>query len=616
MLNIKRLFFLLSLPLFALISMHSLAQSVSDIKNSGNFYYGLGLGANYDAAKKEALRLLSESISVQIKSNFERIVVESGQDLESVTKTMVTTYSSTVVNNYRELLIQEEKGNFEVLLFITKADMVNAFKERENIIRSYIRTGLKAENERRIADALRYYYWALLLTTSHPDNNKLMENFGDAQQTPMLLGLTDKINSVLSRIQANIANIESKEQSTQKMVYLNFKFDGQLVQSLDYTYFDGMGYSGLFNAANGIAVTMLSDAYLKSADQIKLRLEYKYTHKADIDPEVKRIIENIDFPFFEKSELRVPIRQSNENTGPASLSNTNVIAVLENHIPEYMAHDQILKSIIDLVGKPGAVIPNTNFTEQGYEMFQKLITNGNVSVLKSKMDTLKMIKVGDEIMVRSVPMLFSFKNNRERFVEEVVFNFNSEAKINSLSYALSDIAIGDILKKPETFGSVEEKYLLIKFMEDFKTAYALKRLDFLEAVFDENALIIVGNMVKKSDKPSDQVTIRYGNLSDQQVEYIRMSKGQYIDRLRSIFARNEFINIRFEDNTVAKTQKSNKIYGIQIAQHYYSSSYADKGYLFLMIDLSDSLAPKVYVRTWQPEKNPDGSIYGLHDFKF
>lgn len=35
-----------------------------------------------------------------------------------------------------------------------------------------------------------------------------------------------------------------------------------------------------------------------------------------------------------------------------------------------------------------------------------------------------------------------------------------------------------------------------------------------------------------------------------------------------------------------------------------------------MMDLNDANNPKIYVRTWQPEKNPDGSIIGITDFKF
>ncbi len=34
-----------------------------------------------------------------------------------------------------------------------------------------------------------------------------------------------------------------------------------------------------------------------------------------------------------------------------------------------------------------------------------------------------------------------------------------------------------------------------------------------------------------------------------------------------------------------------------------------------MIDITDSLKPTKYVRTWQPEKSKDGSIYGLENFR-
>jgi len=58
------------------------------------------------------------------------------------------------------------------------------------------------------------------------------------------------------------------------------------------------------------------------------------------------------------------------------------------------------------------------------------------------------------------------------------------------------------------------------------------------------------------------------------------------------------------------------VYGINIKQNYYSSTYADQGYLFLMVDLKDNNRPKIYVRAWQPEKFDDGHIIGLSDFSY
>lgn len=57
------------------------------------------------------------------------------------------------------------------------------------------------------------------------------------------------------------------------------------------------------------------------------------------------------------------------------------------------------------------------------------------------------------------------------------------------------------------------------------------------------------------------------------------------------------------------------LYSIQIEQDYYSTTYGDDGYLFLMVDLDDAEHPLIKVRTWQPEKDPNFGFYGPGDFK-
>lgn len=47
---------------------------------------------------------------------------------------------------------------------------------------------------------------------------------------------------------------------------------------------------------------------------------------------------------------------------------------------------------------------------------------------------------------------------------------------------------------------------------------------------------------------------------------------------------------------------------------YYSSTYGDKGYLFLMVDINDPENPIIKVRTWQPERDPNFGLYGPGDF--
>jgi hypothetical protein len=48
-----------------------------------------------------------------------------------------------------------------------------------------------------------------------------------------------------------------------------------------------------------------------------------------------------------------------------------------------------------------------------------------------------------------------------------------------------------IILKYESW-SEYSRVTIINFIENYKTAYALKRLDYIESIFSDNALIIVG----------------------------------------------------------------------------------------------------------------------------
>ena len=610
----------IALLLLLALSLSAYPQSVDIIKNSGYYYWGIGTGSNFNAARRNALENLSESISVQVQSDFEQVVRQVNGDLTSHVKSVVRTYSSAVLDRYETRSIKDEPGDSEVLVYITRQDLNLMFQTREQMIRDFIHQAQRAEREYRIADALRYYYWALVLNSSHRDNVKLRHIFEGNQEESMIMGINDRIRSIFSFLDFTITGIREQESPPTQEIHLSIKYHNHPVQDIDYSYWLGDGYASLVHARNGIGAAILTGEAARNFDRLRIRIEYQYFSKAGLVPEVELMLNNVELPYFERSEIHLPLKESIVRpikqptaTGQPIRRNFEVIGTYK---PEYNTYRDVVEYVVQGIRDQNHESQRQWFSDEGYEMYQKLIGYGNVTVLDRETDTFRIVRVGDEVMVRSVPMLFAFRNNRERFIESVVFSFNNQNKINSISFSLGQIAIDDILSRPERFGSYEDKYFLIRFMEDYKTAYSLERLDYLKAIFDENALIIVGNVVKRSPEPVENVRGMYGNLSEDQVEYIWLNKSEYMERLKMVFNRNEFINIHFEDNQVRKTEKNEKIYGIQIAQHYYSSTYADKGYLFLMIDLNDTINPKIYVRTWQPQKNPDGSIFGLEDFRF
>ncbi len=606
-------------------------QSIEHIRNSGLYYYGIGEGPNLFTARNQARASLSESISVRIKSEFEHVIEETNDDIDSYTTGVVSSFSTAVIGRQEERVLHEEPGKVEILVFITRESMEDIFRQREQLIRDFILQASKATNERRIADALRYYYWALVLTRSHPDNNKLRHVFEGSEDEPVMMGLYDRINRIFTFTKMEVKAITETESPYTKNIHLTVLYRDQPVQNLDYSYWLGDGYSSLITVRDGMGIASLDGEAAKLFNNIRIRIEYQYSNKAHLEPEVKAMMETVVVPYFPGAEKRVdfvnPVESSgsvestaaedvdSETSSGVSFAETG-FEIIDTQVAGYSTYQKTIENVVEAIRTTNHNQAQEFFTSEGFKMYSQLFGTGKITILDPQTDTLRIMRVGNDVMVRSVPMLFAYNNNRNKFVENVVFDFDSEQKISNISFSLGQVALNDILSKPDAFGSEEEKYLLIRFMENYKTAFALKRLDYLDAIFDENALIIVGNVVKQAAEPVENVQNMYGNLSNEQVEYIKLSKSEYIERLRRNFNRNEFINIHFEDNLVRKTQRNDKIYGIQIAQHYYSSTYADKGYLFLMIDLNDSLNPKIYVRTWQPEKNPDGTVYGLENFKF
>ncbi|OQX97875.1 MAG: hypothetical protein B6I20_11855 [Bacteroidetes bacterium 4572_117] len=241
------------------------------------------------------------------------------------------------------------------------------------------------------------------------------------------------------------------------------------------------------------------------------------------------------------------------------------------------------------------------FTNDAYNSFIRLVQYGNARILTEP--HWEASKLANSVIFRDLRMSFAFKNNK-KFVEGVVFSFNEKKQVESVSFALSKKAANSIMEKK--VWTEQNRLQIIAFMEDYKTAYALKKLKYIESIFADDALIIVGRytFVKNPENPYRKNKV---------IQYNKYSKATYIKRLGRSFKSNEFINLKFEESRIRKAASGN-IYGIQIKQSYFSTNYGDVGYLFLMVDLNKPEKPVIHIRTWQPEKDGEGEIYGLKDF--
>ncbi|MCF8365580.1 MAG: hypothetical protein K9H16_07355, partial [Bacteroidales bacterium] len=566
---------------------------------------------NYRQADHNALDHLITQITVKVESYFEGKTTEIEGDVKEFAQSVVKTYSNVSLESAKSILLSDRKGRYEVMRYISLRDMELVFENRKTKIIDFVKAGINAENDMRIGDALKNYYWGLLLLQSHNNRDHITYNFTDNETRLLMTALPEKINNVLTDLDFDVKNTEWKPQEKYKAFYLQVSYNGMPVDNLDFIFWTGRGYSNPVSVRSGLGLAEFFDVPAEQPEKLKLMVEYAYENKSNYDLEVNAVFHNMKLPYFDRCEYIISLLKQNFETAPQiiKLETQKVDFEKINQVGQSRQLRKSVMQVVDAIENKNYGSVKDNFTDEGWEFYNKLITNGNVKILPF-IDTLKVIQMENVTLVRSVPMRFSFKNNSRDFIEQVVFTFNRDQKIDAISFAISDKAIADIVSRSTRFGKVEDKYQLIGFLEHYKTAYCLKRLDYIESIFADNALIIVGNVVKKAEP----IEGMYAKAGREQVEFIELSKSEYLERLKRVFNSNEFVNIHFEDNIVQKVNGDSKLYGIQIKQDYFSTTYADMGYLFLMIDLNDSLNPKIYVRTWQPEKNPDGSIFGLNDF--
>ncbi len=581
--------------------------TINEIRNSDEYLYGYGEDTTYEKADQKALKDLVSKISVQVEVKFTNLYEEEDETLREFTQSIVKTYSNTTLMNALSKVDEEsELGKVIVLRYIEKENLEKLFDARRNKIIDYTKTAIKAEKELRIGDALRYYYWALLLLRSHPENNEIQFCFEEEDIRTLITALPDCINRIFSFLNFEITLNKYDSIINKRLIKLGVYYHNKAVQNLDFSYYTGDNWAKNVTVKDGIGVTEFYDEYAKNISEIDLKTEYRYYNKRSVDGEIRDVMEDTNNLSF-NSRDKIFIDDQIEKEVTSHEIHVEIESV--NTSIDEIKYLNIMNNIIEGIKSKDYEKIKDYFTDNGFDNFQKIISYGNAQLIDEEF-SLYTAKVNKSTFVRSLPMLFTFPENDRQFVDKLSFIFNEENKIDAINFTLSEKAIEDILIHSEQWGTLENKYQLIQFMEFYKTAYCLKNIDFVQNVFAENAMIIIGYVLKE-DKPIENM---YKQLGDR-IKYIRLNKQEYIERLKNVFRSNEFVNIHFEDNVVKKVHGDEKIYGIQIAQDYYSTNYADKGYLFLMIDLTNEKEPKIYVRSWQPKKNPDGSIIGLKDFQ-
>ena len=589
------------------------AQSVEAIKASEEYLTGEGWGESLKAADNAALQALISKISVSVESQFENIEEEITDqvsvDSRSACRSVVNTYSQATLQNTQRIVIENEP-DAHVFRYVKRSEVDKIFESRRLKVFDMAGSAARAVEKGKVDDALRYYYWAYCLLQSIPNANGVVDNAGHV----LTHWIPEQMNEVFGGVKAYKVSEENG------VVEIRVLFKEQPVTSMDYTYFDGMDWSSLYGAKDGRGFVELRPGM--TTENLKIKCEYEYSGEAHIDKEISTVVNVMKGKVFRNAYVMVEKEASPQplpkrgDAGIAEKEVTNSVMTMqsENTIT-MLAEDKVIpyrESIEKVIAAIKSGIYATAeecFTEDGKDMYRRLISYGNARIMGEP--SYSFYTMGEsEVTCRSVPMSFSFRNNGRKFVEDVTFTFNKEGKIDYLAFALDEKSTTDILQ--HAMWSEYARKILAEFLENYKTAYALKRLDYIRSIFDDNAVIITGKVVTRQANAQGEVGGEF--LNNKYVQYTRQNKEQYMRNLERCFASNEYINIRFANNDIVKAGVGGEVYGIQIKQDYYSTNYGDTGYLFLMVDLNDPKKPIIKVRSWQPERDPNFGLIDLSHF--
>lgn len=564
-------------------------------------------------AEGEALRQMSVQISVSVyNSSYD----EESND-NSVQKAVLQSVSSAKFTNV-QMRVLEEEPNAKVFCFMSRSEVKKMFEKRANHIVNMVDAGKTAESRMMIDEALRNYYWALVLAKTTPEPVEIEFNDKKGEATSLL---PIKIKSVLAMINASVDEIQDG-----KNLILGFTYNGKPVSSLNFKYNDGQSIVGPIVARDGIGEASMASI---PADG-KLHLTYELRFRNEVDPTDSDIAGAFNAGILPNinSSVAIAIKSNSKKKAAAPvLASAEMLAAQPTNDKRSIAMqnadntDDLQQAVLAVEAAISSNNPKSAFsyfTPEGYTLFANLMAKNGKVTLVGKAQSHNFIIADGYIIGRATNIKRQFRNGKA-FMEKLVYRFNPESrKIESVAFALTQRAENDIMNAAASWPEVS-RWAILNFMEDYQTAFALKRTDYINSIFSDDALIITGTILKKlnnAERAFDRSkSLDLGGPKD--IAYSQLSKTEYIDRLRKIFSTREYVHLQFEDNVTRMIDlpaingiNKGAAFGIEIKQRYESTGYSDDGYLTMVFDTRGKL-PIIHVRLWQPDKN---NMMSLQEF--
>ena len=590
----------LALGIIITMALTVTAQGVDGIKRNSSYLYGEGGGVTLQAAKEAALADLIQKISVTVHSDFTSKERELNQDgnvtSDAEYQSIIRSYSTATLTNVKTIVLKPEP-DASVFLYIAKSEIDRIFESRVAKAKEFVGNADEALKNGQIDDALRYYYWSYCLVKSlrYPNEAKI---FVDGQERSLLAWLPTRIEDVMGKVK-----VQSRR-TADDTYEITATYDGRPVRSMDYTYFDGVDNSPVYSILDGKGLVELRPGM--AMDAVQLKLEYEFRGLSRNDSEVEAVVGAMKPAVYRRAYHRVALDGA---ASPAESTSTDVNGSMQSPLALTdmgTLGTAVMKPVMQALRSGSIEQCRKKFTAEGWEEFSKLMGYGKVTLMDDI--HLDYFADGDCVVCRGLPVSCRFNRGRV-FNEKLSFYIDSNTKqITHVAMGLGREAMNDVVLGHLDW-SEKSRTRIVGFLEDYRTAYATKNLEYLDKVFDDNAVIVLGKRLQVAPQLNKE-----GYMNNHRVQFTQLTKREFLRNLRRQFQSKDYINLHFSQNRIYQLQKGVERYGIEIKQDYYSSNYGDTGYLTLIFDLTNPDQPVIHVRTWQEQPDPNFGVVSPADF--
>ncbi|MCF6271259.1 MAG: LPP20 family lipoprotein [Melioribacteraceae bacterium] len=623
---IQKLFLPLLLSLF---SISITAQSVgfkafcSEIKNSDAYYYGMASSEeNMRIAENNALGQLLNQIAVHVSSSFEHNISETDKKLSESVSKILKTYSTASLRNV-DSKKDFYKGKSFVIRFIKKSVVSKIFEKRKELAYELFQNAIEFEGNSNHGDALKYYYYSVILMNSIPEQNVVFNKTNLKSEVPK------RINSILHNIKFSL--ITSKKVSAkERVVTYAISVNGKPTSNLQFSFWEGNNFIDV-EAKDGAAnIDLLGGSV--NFDKLDVRIEYAYYSNRREIKEVSELWDLVVRPKFDndfqikiKKKDIVSVDKKTRQFDVEDKTSKTLNEVIKSSRFTLNLNNKASCEIVEEIGKEAITYLELLEREDKNKLKEFLV--GDTYLIKKSNDLMKYnrVKIMDETIyanlnktasgfeIRKVKVLNKYNSLNKQTTEYLILDFDENGKIYDVNFGITESLYDEFVERAKFGNDWGNREIIIKFIEKYRTAYLARDIEVLDKIFAEDALIIIGRVLK-TNKNNDAVS--YVKLNEEQPDFeqIKYTKTEYLIKQRRIFKSREDIFLGFSKFGIHRKNDTTGIYGVSLRQGYESTGYSDEGYLFLLIDFNRD-NPQIYVRSWQPQEWDAKSLLGLSNFR-